>query len=305
VDLTQMHASPAQMKLFPPGRAGVLLPLADRRTAAGGVGLYTVSTPRKLRVQQAAHRWVQALGARSLPGRVEAWTPPVDEPTWLGLLHAWTQVIGAVDGIAVYQRRQPSRGGLTALLTARGRPSALVKVRTDGTALEREQRALAAIQQAQPTSFHAPAPLGLGRLADVSWSLQEALFTRPHWPVTAAPRGLFDEISAALVPVVGSSAEGTAPAHGDLTPWNLRRDHRGHAFLYDWEDVCVAPADADRAYFHATAAALGAAEMPVDLPEPALDFWRTRVQERPVENPQDATLATSILGALEAARPTG
>jgi hypothetical protein len=124
------------------------------------------------------------------------------------------------------------------------------------------------------------------------------LFTRPHAPVTSAPPVLFDEIAAALAPVVGPGSADTVPAHGDLTPWNLRRGDRGEVVLYDWEDVCRAPVGADRAYFHATAAALGAGSMPADVSEDALAYWRAKVHSRPIENAQDATLATGILAAL-------
>ena len=54
----------------------------------------------------------------------------------------------------------------------------------------------------------------------------------------------------------GSPPEGMAAAHGDVAPWNLRRDHRGQIWLIDWEDVGFAPHGADAGYLSLTAAAL-------------------------------------------------
>ena len=311
MDLSDLSSSaPARMRAFPPGRRGVLLPLGYRKTAALGICLYTTSKPWVVALHRAAHRVVSVAGARVLPGQSELWTPPCSPHEWKLLVAAWHLALGPFDGLACYRRRQQARSGLTLLLTRGGTGLALVKVRAQGEGgLQVEQAALAAVARFQPRTFHAPRPLGAGEVGTLGWSAQEAVFSAPHQPVLEATPALFDEVAACLRGLVpaGSSAgrhpdvsgPATVPAHGDLTPWNLRRDTAGQVWLYDWEDVGPAPVEADRAYFCATARSLGGPPMPLDLPARALEHARAVVERRSQSHAEDAALAQALIKALD------
>lgn len=305
-------AAPVRMKAFPPGRRGVLLPLDDRRTAALGICLYTASKPWVVALQKAAHLLVTLAGARALPGRAELWQPPCNGEEWQSLVASWHNVLGAFDGLTLYRRRQQARPGHTLLLTRQGDALALVKLRTDGAdALDVEQAALAAVSRFRPRTFRAPRPLGAGGVGRLRWSAQEAVFSAPHQPVLRTSPELFDEVAACLVDLASPRPPGAdhpedsdsdlVTAHGDLTPWNLRRDRLGQVWLYDWEDVGPAPLDSDRAYFCATARPLGGAPMPGDLPVEGVEHCRRVIRERNSSNPEDAELMRCLMEALDEA----
>jgi hypothetical protein len=241
--------------------------------------MYTASKRHVLVAQWLAWGWIRTIGPRLLPGpreQIELGSLP-EITTELG----WPD--GALRGVAVYRRRDTVRTGLTAVAVGTGR-SALIKIRSEGEGLAREQRMLATTHALRTRSFRTPEPLGSGMLPDgSSWSAQQMVFAAPHRPCTALPPGLLEE----LPEIIGAAAElpsvddpGWTPAHGDLTPWNLRRAADGRLWLFDWEDACLAPAGADGAYF---AAALGVirprrAMIPVS-PEVAT-FWSDRIRAR-------------------------
>ena len=300
------------MKAFPPGRLGVLLPVDDRRTAALGICLYTASKPWVVTLQKAAHLLVSVTGARALPGRTQLWQPPCSADEWQCLVVAWHEALGPFDGLAFYRRRQQARSGLTLLLARQGKALALVKLRSEVEGgLDVEQAALAAVSRFRPTTFRAPRPLGQGAAGQLRWSAQEAVFSRPHQPVIRPAPELFEEVSACLRGLVpsrslaadqpGISESESVASHGDLTPWNLRRDRSGQTWLYDWEDVGPAPLDSDRAYFLATARALGGAPMPADLRAEAVEHCRTVVHDHDRSSPGDGPLVRPLLLALDEA----
>jgi hypothetical protein len=290
---------PARLKAFPPGRRGVLLPYGDRRTAALGICLYTASKPWVVALQSAAYWYVRALGVRCLPGRSPAWAPPCDREEWSDLVQQWTRALGPIDGFAGYQRRQHDRPGLTLVATRSGAPLAVVKLREDRAGLDREQRALTAVGTSPWRTFRAPAALGLGHVGNWFWSAQQAVFTRPHRPVINPDPRLFEEVRAALSGIAETTSTDEAPAHRDLTPWNLRRDSRGNVWLFDWEDVGTAPTGSDRAYFLAAAAALGGDPLPDDVPGAAVAYCRSVIAARTLTTRSDAVLAAGMLAALD------
>ena len=117
--------------------------------------------------------------------------------------------------------------------------------------------------------------------------------------------GLTEQISELVESVVPRPA-GTPThwrgAHGDLTPWNLRRSHRG-TWLIDWEDAGWAPPGADDVYFRATIATMGRqAAHPLALADgqqEAARYWLDIVRSRPIaasETTLKARLET-LLGA--------
>lgn len=291
-----------QMKNFPAGRSGVLLP-QERRTAALGVCMYTASKPSVLRAQSAAHALVRIFGPHVLPGRFVPWTPPHSVPDWQALQEQWEALLGPITAIAVYHRRQTNRSGLTVTATNNGRPVAVIKVRPEGEQLAMEQQALSVMHAASPSTFSVPQPLGSGAVTSaLHWSAQSVAFDRPHFPDLFPSRDLFDEVTYLLNGVFPKDDSlGLAPAHNDLTPWNLRRDHRGRSWLFDWEDCALSPIGTDRAYFSATAHAVRSVPMPRGLPGAAVEHCRSLVSARPAESPADQALRARLLAALELA----
>jgi hypothetical protein len=203
-----------------------------------------------------------------------------------------------VDGLAVYQRRQHDRPGLTLLAARKGNPVAVIKLRENDPALAHEQRALSAVEAARPRTFRAPRPLGAGADGPWCWSAQQVAFTRPHRPVLEPDPALFDEVREILSGLVTPTTRGDCPSHRDLTPWNLRRDTSGRHWLFDWEDVGPAPCGSDHAYFLASAAALGGRPVPADLPAAAVAYCRDLITSRSVTTRSDAVLAERMLAAL-------
>lgn len=299
------------MRAFPPRRRGVLIPLGDRRTAAAGVALYTPSKRWVVLAQQVAFAVVRLGGARLLPGRTEHWNPPCPPAQWKALVAQWEECLGPLTGFATYQRRQRARTGLTLVVTRDGEAVAIVKIRDEEGSLAMEQAALSVVGSGSPRQFRVPQPLGSGRVDGLVWAAQQCVFDRPHSAVLDMPEAFFVEVSTLLRPVFASQdspaptdeMRDTAcePSHGDLTPWNLRRDRHGAVWLFDWEDVELATVGSDRTYFAVMARTLVDRLMPSDLPGPAVTRWRRVLLERLAAAPEDASLAERALILLDAA----
>ncbi len=265
---------------FPPGPTGVLIPRDDRRCAARGLTLYTASRPSILAAQWMTWMWLRTLGPRLLPGRSE----PID----LNLLPEISGALGfGHDGLrrmAIYRRRDLVRTGTT-FVASGSHHDVLVKIRGRPDALRVEQSLLSAVSAQALTTFSVPRPLGQGLLADGRyWSAQEMVFSAPHRPCLRLPDGFDDDLARACdhVQELGGRRvhDDLVPAHGDLTPWNLRRDHHGRLWLFDWEDVGFAPPGSDRAYF---AAALGVVRPRAPMPATdarSADHWIRRIEDR-------------------------
>lgn len=260
--------------------------------------MFTVSRPRPLLLQRVAFHLVRRLGTRVLLDAKTTWYPPYTAQEWGELNDQWLSSLGRFGAMALYQRRQLNRDGLTLMLTRDSKPLAVVKVRESPSGLDAEQAALAAIDAYRPQSFRAPRPLGSGNVGMLYWSAQDAVFTRPHQPVFDAPTGVYADIAAALAGVFPVDAA-RVPAHNDLTPWNLRRDSAGRVWLFDWEDCGSALPDSDRAYFCASSNALAGRPMPDDLSADVLEHWRRVVADREADNPADAALDAAQMRALQ------
>jgi hypothetical protein len=290
------------MKAFPRPNGGVLLPQHDRRAAADGLCMYTASKPLPMAAQRLAFWLLKGVGTPALPGRSVSWEPPFPPGVWAALTADWTRVAGPFDAVAVYQRRQAERTGMTLLLTSADGPRAVVKVRDSESGLATEQQALRTLEQRKPVTFRSPRPLGLGKVDGVChWSAQSAVFTRPHSPATHPERELFDEVPELLSPLFTTADARLAPAHNDLTIWNLRRDHRGALWLFDWEDCGLAPVGADETYFHTSLAGIRGRAMPPGLPAEAIMHWRRIVGARTATSAADKALAARMLEALHEA----
>lgn len=264
---------------FPPGRSGVLVPRDDRRCAALGITMYTASKRHVLAAQWATWLWVRTIGPALLPGRTER----VDIDYLPDICSGLGLPTDALTSAASYRRRDAVRAGATLVASGPGR-AILVKVRPDDAGLRIEQNTLARVRAASPRTFRVPAPLGVGQLSDGrAWSAQEMVFSAPHRPCTSLPAGLAEELSRVLLGATDlqlGTNPSWRPAHGDLTAWNLRRDHQGQLWLFDWEDVCMAPPTADEAYFHGSLGLIRPrAPMPAVRADVA-DFWAGRIEAR-------------------------
>lgn len=306
-------ASGTPMRSFPPGRRGVLLPLDDRRAASAGISMYTVSKRWVLFAQKLAFWFVRIFGARLLPGRTVSWSPPCSESDWIELVAQWEGSLGQIRAFSAYQRPQSSRTGLTFVVIRENGSAVVIKLRDQPGTLMTEVKALMELGRVSTEHFQAPKAISSGQHNELFWTAQQCVFDQPHVPVFDVDDELFDEVSRALKPLFPKSTGGkmvkgdaiSAPAHADLTPWNLRRDRRGQVWLFDWEDVRLAPLGSDRTYFRVTSAALTGEHLTVDLPVQAIDFWKNVVQRRRVREPEDAVLSETILNLLERVKPAG
>jgi hypothetical protein len=286
------------MKAFPPGKSNVLLPLKDARAAALGVTMYTACRPTVIALQRVVANWVRIVGPRAIPGRVDKFLLDLSGTDWPSLMEQWERLLGPISNFAIYHRRQTYRNGLT--ITAvdhAARPLAIIKLRSQPAALQREQLALQALARENPETFRAPRALGIGSFEKWWWSAQEAVFTKPHAPVFDAPATLYDEIFSAISRILEPTSRGS-PAHGDLSPWNLRR-HRGIVWLYDWEDIALLPPGADRAYFTICAHVLGRRPIPSGLSRAAISYWRQVLLERERRHAPGVMLPSRMLKALD------
>lgn len=276
---------------FPPGASVVHLPTGDRRGAQLGLTMYAASSRPILAAQWLAWAWIRTLGPSRLPGRRQ----PIDVPE-LGDISA-ALGYGPPRSVAIYRRRDV-RGGVTFLAVWPGRAH-LIKVRQDGAALESEQRLLDTVQQVRPASFRSPRPIGFGSLPDGRyWAAQDAVFTAPHRSCLELSEDLQRDLATVLASGTTASAAASSdvePSHGDLSPWNLRRDHRGDLWLFDWEDAGVAPVGADRAYFYAAVGVLRPRAPMPDVDPRGTAYWadrlRCRLKEGHPQRPNEIMLA--------------
>lgn len=267
--------------VFPPAIGGVVLPRGDRAAARLGLTLYTASKGWVLAAQRISHALIGVVGPRALPGRRV--TLRVAE--WEELTASWHGVVGPVRSVAQYQRKDPRAGLLLLLMREHGLPL-VVKVRERSDGVVQEQRVLGALQGHHPRGLHVPRPAGHGTTSTgLTWAAQEFVFQRPHRPVLELEDGQADALAEAVtgaferLGLTEPRQDGWRPAHGDLTPWNLRRDHTGRTWLLDWEDAGYLPLAADETYFAVTASMLrGTTPGPVD-PEAAA-HWRSVVERR-------------------------
>lgn len=281
---------------FPPGAPAVLVATSDRNAASLGVTMYTASRPITLAAQWAAWLSIRVLGARILPGAAE----PIHVPEFAEIAPS----LRAQDQFPVAQyRRKDGRSGST-FICAGPSGRSLIKIRENANKLEREQTLLTAVQRHHPRTFLAPLPMGLGVLADGrAWSAQEMVFVAPHHPCLRLPAGFEDELRSVLESVrLDEPPDASCSlAHGDLSPWNLRRDHRGRLWLFDWEDAAWAPQGADRLYFEAAVAAIRPRRKKAGIDRidgTSAEYWVERIGAR-LESVQSDDVNRRMIRTLE------
>jgi len=255
---------------FPPRWRTVSLPVSPSDVACRGMTLYAASRTAPLIAQQGLYALSRLFGTRVVPGARSTWEPPTGREAFERLWAEWTSLMGGrIDGFAAYERAQPTRTGL-ALLLCSGDRSVFVRVQDDGDGLELDRRLSAAAVTARPASFRVPAVEGGGEIDGWHWLAYEPLSSRPHVPLRPST-GVLADITSDVTHLVESVLERTADvpdhwrgAHGDLTPWNLRRAGRT-TWLIDWEDMTWAPPGTDEVYFRSVRAAFSRRPRPLRL----------------------------------------
>ena len=234
---------PGPFVRLPPGRGFVAVPVGRRAEALAGLGVVPVSgrgAVVRLRVAAAA---TALLGPRVLPGeRQGGWTPPCGPEVWDRVSADWQDLLGPTDGLVVHERPQASRDGVALLLLRAGRPAAFVKLRRAGAdgrvaAQDAEHDALAELAHRPSAAVRTARPLGRGTAgSDPTWCwlATTTMPAGPHRPVLAGAVDLAAVRTAVLRAAgaaLGARPDDVAahwePAHGDLTPWNLRQRRRG------------------------------------------------------------------------------
>lgn len=265
--------------IFPPADIGVVGPRHDREGFLLGLTMFTASRRRIVWAQRAAFATARLFGPNVLPARR---TELVMEE-WEELLDATGGLLDRISSVATYVRRDP-RAGRTMLARREDGWCVLLKTRRSSAGLEREQAMLESLQSGALRDISVPRPLGLGVAGGLTWSAQEFVFRRPHRPVFHLSDGQLAALDRAIADAAArlglpGDDPALAPAHRDLTPWNLRQDHEGRTWLLDWEDVGLAPRGADRAYLDLTAAAVRGST-PASMPASVARYWTGVLEAR-------------------------
>ena len=237
-----------------------------------------------------------------MPGRKAAPDPPIEPRVWLELSETWRECLGDFDTAVVYGRQQHGRSGFATLLMRRNTAVGFLKVqRADESQLGLEEHALRLVERAAPRSFHAPRVLTSGQAAGWSYMALEALPPIPHRPADNPPLQL---IIAEIQEALGELAKGESvpdhwrPAHGDLTPWNLRAiRHRGLA-LIDWEDAGWGPPGMDEVFYRATESAFRKLGPVSAGNHEAIRYWIDRFSERTGDKWERHTLGDPVRATL-------
>lgn len=294
------HAPSERYVRFPPRQHNILLPARPVHATARSMSLYTACKPHAVATQWIL--WTAARVGVLRAARTTGWTPPFPADQFQSLRQSLARELGwSPDCFAIYERIQPGRPSLT-MLVIRDSDAALVRVRPSKSSLEREQQISDAAQRMRPTTFRVPRVVAEGEVYGRHWIAYEPISRAPHRPVRHLRPGLTEEVRALVESVVPRPNDIDAMwrgAHGDLTPWNLRRGSRG-IWLIDWEDAGWAPAGADEVYFNAVMRSISrrgsAAALPVEHREAAA-YWTRIVESRPIA-PSERSLKSRLLGAL-------
>lgn len=222
---------------FPPRTGYLVLPGGERRAAVAGLALYTPLFTRQAAAVTAT-RVVLRLGAGRLL-RLRAYVDLPDEVVWRAWLRDVVEPhVGPVGDQAWLPRSDDRACAL--LLDASGAPVAFVKLRTHDEADEAEPAVLRLLDRRGLSTFRTPRLITdatfLHRHARVLEPLPEGPHRRP--PRDAARvADLVDELQDALqdLPKPEGVPAGWRPAHGDLSPRNVRVASDGHWWVYDWE----------------------------------------------------------------------
>ena len=232
---------------FPPRTGYLVLPGGDRRAAVSGLALYTPLYARQV-AAVAATRALLRLGA----GRVLRLRPQVELPDD-GAWRRWlAEVVEPHVGPVADQAWLPRTDDRTCalLLDAAGAPLAFVKLRSHEEADRSEPAVLRLLATRPARTFRTPRLIAdadfLHRHARVLEPLPEGPHRRPpRDPARVA--AVVDELQELLedLPRPAGVPARWRPAHGDLSPRNVRVAGDGHWWVYDWEYAGWGPRLAD------------------------------------------------------------
>ncbi|MBA2625570.1 MAG: phosphotransferase, partial [Acidimicrobiia bacterium] len=269
----------------PPRRRNIRIPVSSRRAAMAGLTLYAPCRRRVLLMHHAGWALVALTGPRSVRGPRAPWAPSTGQGVWDALSEQWEARFGRIDTVAIYQRPQASRSGVSVLLLSEDTPVAFVKLRQDDR-LQGAALALSALESRPSPHFEAPVPLATGECGQWRWLAISALPAIPHRPPRRPPlvaivNDIKERLSGAM-PREGAP-DHWEPMHGDLTPWNLRRVGLRGLWLLDWESAGWGPPGADLVYYAATASVLlGRGFRRHEGDDEAVQYWQARVARRPI-----------------------
>lgn len=216
------------------------------------------------------------------------------EATWSDLIDEWSGHVGRIDSLALYHRPQAGRVGMSALLLRAGRGVGFVRVSSATERVAHEARVVEALTRASPATFHVAGYLAANEAGGLGWLLSESA---PNYPLGAVRSSATREnVAAEISEILGKSLDRPAdvprhwvPAHGDLSPWNLRRRLDGTVQVIDWEDTAFAPPGVDALYGALTAHVSLGTELPDVAPSEARAWVDDLLLSRIAAQPDAAT----------------
>lgn len=231
-----------------------------------------------------------------LPGRREAWSTVANFPFVREHEQEWRRWFGAVELMALYNPSQVERSGFAVLLKS-GDDRWFVKLRPEW---DPELEISIAERTSTAETFWAPEVVGYFEAS--GWTSLGWTTIPPgiHSPVVRGEiEEVVTEISQLLNPVLGG-ADGWAPSHGDMGPWNLRQPKDGRPALFDWELAGLAPISADAVFHAAASASLGLpTKVDVDRWPAARDYWLDEIPRRFGSAQRDARIARQMVRFLK------
>jgi hypothetical protein len=295
---------PEYFKRFPPQSGVVRVPTSSRASALAGLTMYSPCRPAAVFAHRMAWVTTALFGPVILPGRARPWICPIESQIWSDLLEAWSNVIGAFDTFAVYERPPGPRPGLAILLIKDGQSVGFVKVRRNNPeALANEARALQLVWASRPRSFLVSEPLDAGQIAGWHYLMVTSSQSRLHrMPRDCPLRSILEEVGVGLeaLPRSADVPRHWVPMHGDLSVWNLREALFGRTppSLMDWEYAGWGPPGADETWYRASLAAVAGIKPSASAHEEAILYWEDWVRSWSTADPMDARSVLLLLGAL-------
>lgn len=236
----------------------VVTPSAGRR-ARPVVALAGAADWRRATLDRLAAQLL-TLGATAALPRAPGWSwPDLELAEIERVLTAPTtdHRLGNVRVLGAVFPRQAGRARLSLLAEADG-ATVVVKLGRPDTGIEREATVLRLLSDAPLPGISTPVVIASGTVADVTF-LATAATDLVHQraaidePLRTFEADLGDRLATLDRPA--GTPDGHVPAHGDLTPWNLRRTPRGLA-LFDWEAACWAPPGSDVEFYRSACESL-------------------------------------------------
>lgn len=283
----------------------IWVPRISGRAAAAGLSMHSPCRPTAVFIQRALYGAVRLLGPHALPGSRDSWEDPVPSGVWESFVEEWHALFGAWDSAALYRRPQGDRTGFAILLLRDGRGVGFVRVATSREAVQKEFDVMRGVYKARPTTFIIARPACWGAAEEWAWLATESV---PNYPLGAVKRAdvrlsVTTEIGDILDKVLVRTEDTPSHwrgSHGDLSPWNLRRELRGAVRVIDWEDAGFAPPGVDELYGALTAHLTFGSPLPCSTNQEAATWLATMISARRDSDKGPKSINNRLLGALAA-----